>query len=48
MHVCCPNCDYMWSTAEAPLTAIESAPEKPEEEKKEDPFQFGKLFAELG
>jgi hypothetical protein len=45
MHVCCPNCDYMWSTAEAPLTAIDGVPEKPED--KEDPFQFGKLFAEL-
>jgi hypothetical protein len=35
----------MWNFAEAPLTAPATAPEKPEEG--EDPFQFGKLFAEL-
>jgi hypothetical protein len=35
----------MWNFAEAPLAATASAPEKPKE--KDDPFQFGKLFAEL-
>ena len=45
MNVCCPACDYMWNFAEAPLTAIASAPEKPEE--KEDPFQLGKVFSQI-
>ena len=45
MHVCCPNCDYMWNFAEAPLTAIATAPEKPEE--KPDLFKLGKVFSEI-
>ena len=42
LHVCCPNCDYMWNFTAAAPPAPKVAAEKPEEA--EDPFQLAKVF----
>jgi len=47
LQVCCPSCDYMWNFAAAPPPAVETAPPPGKPEEAEDPFQLGKLFAEL-